>query len=196
MTYPCGKCGKTTPNLKECFTCTNFSRADFIDQVLNAVLTDDTLLEGDTFSNFLQQRPIPKFVENRTFGERAADKIAEFCGSWPFLGWFFAIMFAWMGINGISAIHPFDPYPYTFLNLILSCLAGVQAPVIMMAQNRAAAKDRAKAEMDYKIGVKTDLMLQYLDWKLDAVLSAIRQDIADIEEEERKQAVELAGMNK
>src|SRR5205807_1669 len=99
-----------------------------------------------------------QFERELTFGERLSDRIAEFGGSWRFLITFFGILLVWIAINSVILMtHAFDPYPFILLNLILSCLAAVQAPVIMMSQNRAEARDRLRAENDYKINLKAEL---------------------------------------
>jgi uncharacterized membrane protein len=105
-----------------------------------------------------------------TLGDRVADRVAEFGGSWAFIFSFGAILFGWMGINVIHYMFlPFDPFPFIFLNLMLSTLAAIQAPVIMMSQNRAQKKDRLKADLDYASGVKSELMLQSLHGKIDEI---------------------------
>lgn len=108
------------------------------------------------------------FEERMTLGERVADRVAEFGGSWIFIGIFAGLLFAWMGLNLVQYwLLPFDRFPFIFLNLILSCLAAVQAPIIMMSQNRSSKKDRVKAELDYQSGVKSEIMLQQLHGKMD-----------------------------
>ncbi|MEQ9324554.1 MAG: DUF1003 domain-containing protein, partial [Polyangiaceae bacterium] len=93
-------------------------------------------------------------------GDRVADRVASFGGSWTFLGIFAIVMLTWMAVNIVLAVRAFDPYPFILLNLVLSCLAAVQAPVIMMSQNRQAAKDRAEAEHDYQVNLKAELEVQ------------------------------------
>jgi uncharacterized membrane protein/uncharacterized membrane protein YeaQ/YmgE (transglycosylase-associated protein family) len=111
----------------------------------------------ETFESFHQQS---------SFGERVADRVALFGGSWIFLGCFAAFMLAWMFINTAST-RPADPYPFILLNLILSCLAAVQAPVIMMSQNRQTAKDRFDAQRDYQVNMRAELQITELHLKLD-----------------------------
>jgi CRP/FNR family cyclic AMP-dependent transcriptional regulator len=106
--------------------------------------------------------------ERLSFGDRLADKIAEFGGSWAFIILFFVFLGAWVGLNTIQLwFKPFDEYPFIFLNLMLSCLGAIQAPVIMMSQNRAQEKDRLRAELDYQVNLKSELMLQQLHAKID-----------------------------
>ena len=108
--------------------------------------------------------------DDRSFWERLADQVAAIGGSWGFIFGFFVVLMGWMLINsGLGPKTAFDPYPYIFLNLMLSMLAAIQAPVIMMSQNRAAAKDRQAAEHDYVVNLRTELELMHLHDKLDAV---------------------------
>ena len=93
--------------------------------------------------------------EHMTFGQRAADAVARFAGSWAFIFSFIAVMVIWMVINLVLGSRAFDEYPFILLNLVLSCIAAVQAPLIMMSQNRQEAKDRQRAENDYKINIKS-----------------------------------------
>ncbi len=104
-----------------------------------------------------------------TFGERLADRVARFGGSWTFILIFAACLLAWSFTNSVVLRHPFDPYPYIFLNLMLSMLAAIQAPVIMMSQNRQATKDRAQADSDYAVNLKAELEVMGLHEKLDAM---------------------------
>ena len=106
-----------------------------------------------------------------TLGQRAADAIARFAGSWAFIFSFTGVLVAWMVINVILAAKAFDPYPFILLNLVLSCVAAIQAPLIMMSQNRQEEKDRRRAENDYKVNLKTEIMIEDLYDKLNAVLA-------------------------
>ncbi|MFZ4621051.1 MAG: DUF1003 domain-containing protein [Bacteroidota bacterium] len=129
--------------------------------------------------------------ENLSVGDRIADKIAEFGGSWRFILSFGAFMAMWIGINVLQIfVHPFDEYPFTFLNLMLSTVAALQAPVIMMSQNRAQKKDRLKADLDYQVNVKSELMLQQLHQKMDHLLDEeldhIRREIDSMRKPEPK----------
>jgi uncharacterized membrane protein/uncharacterized membrane protein YeaQ/YmgE (transglycosylase-associated protein family) len=104
--------------------------------------------------------------DRATLGQRAADSIAAFGGSWAFLGLFAAVLLAWMLYNGETA-KPFDPYPFILLNLVLSCIAAVQAPVILMSQNRQAERDRLHARLDYEVNLKAEMEILALHEKLD-----------------------------
>lgn len=108
--------------------------------------------------------------EKTTFGQRAADAVARFAGSWAFIFSFIAIMAVWMVLNVLMGAMAFDGYPFILLNLVLSCIAAVQAPLIMMSQNRQEAKDRQRAENDYRVNLKNELVLDDLHRKLDRIL--------------------------
>jgi uncharacterized membrane protein/uncharacterized membrane protein YeaQ/YmgE (transglycosylase-associated protein family) len=128
-------------------------------------------VERRVFSAILRRQTIAKdveesFQEQLTFGQRVADRVAEFGGSWTFLGLFAAFMLGWMFLNSAEA-RRFDPYPFILLNLILSCLAAVQAPVIMMSQNRQTAKDRFEAQQDYQVNLKAEMEIMAIHTKLD-----------------------------
>lgn len=107
------------------------------------------------------------FTEELSFGQRLADKVAVFGGSWGFIIIFGAVLAAWVLLNTLLLVRPFDAYPFIFLNLILSMLAAIQAPVIMMSQNRQAARDRADAAHDYEINLKAEIEIMALHDKLD-----------------------------
>ncbi|KAF0231491.1 MAG: hypothetical protein FD175_792 [Beijerinckiaceae bacterium] len=105
--------------------------------------------------------------ETRTFGQRVADLVAYWGGSWPFIIGFGAVMAAWIGYNIAAAAGAFDPYPFILLNLVLSTLAAVQAPIIMMSQNRQASRDRLQALHDYEVNLKAEMEIVALHDKLD-----------------------------
>ena len=110
-------------------------------------------------------------TEKYTLGQRAADAIAKFAGSWAFIFAFTGVLILWMVINTILASNAFDPYPFILLNLVLSCVAAIQAPLIMMSQNRQEEKDRRRAENDYKVNLKTEIMIEDLYDKVNAILA-------------------------
>ena len=109
--------------------------------------------------------------EKYTLGPRAADTIAKFAGSWAFIFSFTGVLVLWMVVNVILAAKAFDPYPFILLNLVLSCVAAIQAPLIMMSQNRQEEKDRQRAENDYKVNLKTEIMIEDLYDKVNAILA-------------------------
>lgn len=113
----------------------------------------------------------PDSEKKYTLGQRAADAIAKFAGSWAFIFSFTGVLVLWMVINVILAAKAFDPYPFILLNLVLSCVAAIQAPLIMMSQNRQEEKDRRRAENDYKVNLKTEIMIEDLYDKVNAILA-------------------------
>jgi uncharacterized membrane protein len=139
-----------------------FGELDELEQeVINSISGNKILSEQISFS----------FEEKSTFGERIADKIAEFGGSWTFIITFFSFILFWICLNAWwLANASFDPFPFILLNLLLSCLAAIQAPIIMMSQNRQEAKDRMRSEHDYKINLKAELEIQLLHKKIDHIL--------------------------
>lgn len=119
-----------------------------------------------------------------TFGERMADKIARFAGSWSFLFFFTIVIIAWAVLNSkLLFDDPIDPFPYVFLNLILGCLASIQAPIIMMSQNREAHKDRLHSENEYLINLKSEIILEDLHNKIDQIIreqALLKKELEDI----------------
>lgn len=124
---------------------------------------------------------------NRTFGERMADGVARFGGSWAFIGWFGAVMVCWMALNAYFLSNKgFDPYPFILLNLVLSCLAAIQAPIIMMSQNRKEKRDRDRAQDDYLINLKAEIEVRILHQKLE-VLTAQQNELLEGTQKEQKE---------
>jgi CRP/FNR family cyclic AMP-dependent transcriptional regulator len=115
-------------------------------------------------------------AERLTLGQRLADRIAAFGGSWRFISLFGVVLIAWMTINSIAQ-QPFDPFPFILLNLVLSSLAALQAPVIMMSQNRADAKDRIRSELDYQVNLKAETEIAALHEKVDALREELLRSI-------------------
>ncbi|PWN60891.1 DUF1003 domain-containing protein [Chryseobacterium viscerum] len=118
-----------------------------------------------------------------SFSQKLADKVASFGGSWTFILAFFSFILVWIAANiWFLAVRSFDPYPFILLNLILSCLAAIQAPIIMMSQNRLEQKDRIRAEHDYKINLKAELEIQLLSEKIDHLLVSQNKKLLEIQE--------------
>ena len=138
-----------------------------------------SLREHDVLSSNIEA----EFEQRWSFAERLADKIAAFGGSWTFLICFGVFLFIWIGVNSfVLALRPPDPYPYIFLNLILSCIAAVQAPIIMMSQNRQEAKDRVRSQHDYQVNLKAELEIRHLHEKVDHLLSHQWERLVEIQE--------------
>jgi uncharacterized membrane protein len=132
--------------------------------------------------------------ERATLGQRMADRVARFGGSWVFIGLFALVMVGWVVLNSyvlVKANKAFDPYPYILLNLFLSMLAAIQAPVILMSQNRQAYKDRMTAEHDYEVNLKAELEIMALHEKLDSLLEKQWSDLLSIQQEQLRCLSEL-----
>lgn len=120
--------------------------------------------------------------QQKSVGDRWADKVAKFGGSWTFIIFFKVMLIAWIVLNSwVMLQQPFDPYPYIFLNLVLSCIAALQAPIIMMSQNRQEAKDRIRAEKDYRINLKAEREIQELKDLLKELLSVQQEKFQELE---------------
>jgi uncharacterized membrane protein len=159
-----------------CFNDLGPFRRDYIKEVLQEEVGELTALDQEVIDS-LQEREIlsanigKEFDQELTFGERLSDRIASFGGSWTFIMIFGAVLFIWIVINTVVlATRAFDPYPFILMNLILSSLAALQAPVIMMSQNRTEDRDRARAENDYKVNLKAELEIRHLHEKIDHLL--------------------------
>ena len=144
---------------------------------------EQRVLESLRNQEILSQNPETEFEAGLTLGQRAADRIATFGGSWVFIAIFALVMLSWMLLNSyVLAARPFDPYPYILLNLVLSCLAAVQAPVIMMSQNRQEARDRQRSMHDYQVNLKAELEIRHLHQKIDHLLSRQWERLVEIQE--------------
>jgi len=159
-----------------CFDDLGKFRKDYIKDVLEDEIGELSALDHEVIES-LQQHEIlsadisKQFEKKLTFGERLSDHIAEFGGSWKFIILFCLVLIGWIILNAVLLLdRGFDPYPFILLNLILSCLAAIQAPVIMMSQNRAEARDRLRAENDYKVNLKAELEIRHLHEKIDHLL--------------------------
>jgi uncharacterized membrane protein len=132
---------------------------------------------ADELLSRLQLRNVNDLADERmTFGERVAALVARFGGSWTFIICFGVFLLGWMLVNSVILVaRPPDPYPYIFLNLILSCIAALQAPIIMMSQNRQASKDRLQADQDFQVNVKAEFAIQQLHRKIDDLRASLAQ---------------------
>jgi uncharacterized membrane protein len=138
------------------------------------------------------------FDEKQTFGDRLADRVARFGGSWAFIVLFLGTLVAWAVLNSVVLAWysaAFDPYPYIFLNLMLSMLAALQAPVILMAQNRQATRDRLAAGHDYEVNLKAELEIMGLHEKLDRIRSQHLEELLRTQQEQLGLLAQLAGAN-
>ena len=163
-------------------------RNDYLFKIMEDEKGELTNLEKDVIEKLTDYETISTNIDKEfdtqlKFGERLSDKIASFGGSWRFIIIFATILFIWIAINSYFLLsRPFDPYPFILLNLILSCLAAIQAPVIMMSQNRQEDRDRKRAEEDYKINLKSELELRQLHQKVDHLLIQQWERMVEIQE--------------
>lgn len=146
-------------------------------QLLGKILKDVREdMSDDELTELLLENKISVSDDKKiTFGQRASDKLAEFAGSWFFIIAFTLFLIIWILINVYFLRNPFDPYPFIMLNLVLSCIAAVQAPLIMMSQKRQEQKDRERAENDFKVNLKCEIILENLHRKLDELLEYERK---------------------
>ena len=151
-------------------------RKDYVKEVLQDEIGELSTLDNEVIESLHQHEILASNIEEQfekklTFGERLSDQIASFGGSWRFIILFGAVLFGWIILNGIFLLNGgFDPYPFILLNLILSTLAAIQPPIIMMSQNRAELRDRLRSENDYKINLKAELEIRHLHEKIDHLL--------------------------
>lgn len=168
----------------------SINRRDTAEKLLQMEIDKLPLHERQIVERFINGHRVARdvaseFDEQMTFGQRVADQVAGFGGSWTFIFVFLGLLIVWMLFNTfVLARQAFDPYPYILLNLILSCLAALQAPVIMMSQNRMAEKDRVQAKHDYEVNVKAELEILQLQEKLNELRE--RDWIALIEMQQRQ----------
>ncbi|HEY7168135.1 MAG TPA: DUF1003 domain-containing protein [Candidatus Binatia bacterium] len=171
-----------------CIDCLDQFRSEYIEDALTEEIGELTQLEQEVIRSMKEQETLTEninltFEKSITFGQRIADRVATFGGSWTFIGVFSLILIVWIGVNSITILYrPFDPFPYILLNLILSCLAAVQAPVIMMSQNRMEARDRLRSENDYQVNLKAELEIRHLHEKLDVLLKHQWQKLLEIQQ--------------
>ena len=171
-----------------CRTDLNRFRSAHIESLLEQEKGELSAIERDVVDSLRQHELVSAdttddYLRNRTLGEIWADRIASFGGSWRFIAVFFGIMIVWMAVNSLVFLaRPFDPYPFILLNLALSCLAAVQAPVIMMSQNRQEARDRLRSQNDYQVNLKAELEIRQLHEKIDHLLSRQWERLVEIQQ--------------
>ncbi|WP_371347867.1 DUF1003 domain-containing protein [Ancylobacter sp. IITR112] len=161
-------------------------RAAYIAATLKAERGDLSQLDHDVIASLAANDILTENIEDeiesgRTLGERAADAIASFGGSWTFIISFIIFIMVWMGLNVLGMMGAFDPYPFILLNLVLSCIAALQAPVIMMSQKRQEEKDRQRSENDYRVNLKAELEIRHLHEKIDHMLTRQWERLAEIQ---------------
>jgi uncharacterized membrane protein len=170
-----------------CLSCLNRYRTDYVEDVLQEQRGDLSEAEDEVIDSLMEHEIIsrdinPQFDKKLTFGDRLADKVADFGGSWRFIIIFGVVMLGWITLNSVMLLkRPFDPYPFILLNLVLSCLAAIQAPIIMMSQNRQESKDRLRAEHDYQVNLKAEIEIRQLHVKLDQLINHSWQRLLEIQ---------------
>ena len=179
------------PNFKEesvlAISELNYYRQKYVSNYLVQEIGEVTTLEQTVLQSLNDIRSITHMVEDTTsnqlsFGQKVADKVATFGGSWTFIISFSVFIFIWILLNTIWLNNKgFDPYPFILLNLLLSCLAALQAPVIMMSQNRQEEKDRERAKKDYMINLKSELEIRMLHEKIDHLIMHQQQELLEIQ---------------
>ena len=177
-------------------------RAKYVHLLLESDKGELSEIEKEVLDSLQKQEIISsnvddEFEQDWTFGEKLADRIAAFGGSWKFLIVFAAFLFVWITINSVVMLwRPMDPYPFILLNLVLSCLAAIQAPVIMMSQNRQEAKDRVRAQHDYQVNLKAELEIRQIHEKLDHLLNKQWERLVQIQEIQIEQLSEINELKK
>jgi len=155
-------------------------------------LVSEAMLEEELIVQKLQQHS----DESLSTGQRIADKVASFGGSWAFIITFCTILVCWIILNVILASGAFDPFPFILLNLILSCIAALQAPVIMMSQNRQEEKDRLRAENDYMVNLKAEIEIRNLHQKINLLMEEQFKTLLDVQKYQVELLEEIAGKKK
>ena len=180
-----------------CRPCLTTFRQAYVQSLLESDKGEITSLEQEVLDSMREHEIIASNIEEEleeqwTLGERLADKIAEFGGSWMFLIVFGVFIAIWVLINTLVLIsRPMDPYPFILLNLMLSCLAAIQAPIIMMSQNRQEAKDRVRSQHDYQVNLKAELEIRHLHEKIDHLISNQWERLVEIQEVQLEALSEL-----
>ena len=163
-------------------------RSRYVSELLGQERGELTKLEREVVQSLADHETLAENIEveyagHRTFGERLSDQLAAFGGSWTFIVLFFLVLAIWMAFNILAVARDiFDPYPFILLNLVLSCLAAIQAPIIMMSQNRQEAKDRLRSENDYRVNLKAELEIRHLHEKIDHILTRQWERLAEIQQ--------------
>jgi len=182
-----------------CLTDLDKFKAAYVRNVLETEKGELSTLEEDVMKSLREQEILSEninieFDQKLTFGQRLSDKLADYAGSWVFIIAFLGIIVLWIVVNSVLLIfRHFDPYPFILLNLLLSCLAAIQAPVILMSQNRQESRDRLRAEHDYRVNLKAELEIRSLHEKMDHLLKNQWQRLLEIQEIQTELMQELAG---
>jgi uncharacterized membrane protein len=182
-----------------CLPCLNAERSAFVLEELEKERGELSAVEAEVSRKATEHSAIAAhldqhFQKSLTLGQHLADSVARVGGSWPFVTSFCAALVAWVILNSLLlATHAFDPYPYILLNLVLSCVAALQAPIIMMSQNRQAARDRLEADEDYKVNLKAELEIAALHDKVDHLLHVQWERMMELQQTQLDLLQDIAG---
>ena len=171
-----------------CPDCLNLFRSEYVEDALEDEKGELSRLDMEVLRSLKEQETVTEnlnlaFEKDLTLGQHVADRVADFGGSWTFIIIFFCVLVVWMAVNtSIILARPFDPFPFILLNLVLSCLAAVQAPIILMSQNRQEARDRLRSEHDYQVNLKAELEIRHLHEKVDVLLKHQWQKLLEVQQ--------------
>jgi uncharacterized membrane protein len=180
-----------------CFTDLNHFRGQYVEEMLEAEkgelsTIDQEVVRSLSEHDLLTSDIAKEYEDQLTFGERLADKVAEFAGSWSFIAFAIGIIIVWILLNLLIVALRWDPYPFILLNLVLSCIAALQAPIIIMSQNRQAERDRMRSQEDYKVNLKAELEIRHISDKIDHILTKQWERMMDIMQIQMEQMEEIA----
>lgn len=153
------------------------------EELMNEILSENVTMNADK-------------TKKDSFGQKAADAVAKFAGSWAFIFTFIGVMVVWMVVNILMTTKAFDSYPFVLLNLVLSCIAAIQAPLIMMSQNRQEAKDRNRAENDYRINLKSEFVIDELYKKVEQISETQKKILKMLEADKKEKTTSCGVENK
>jgi len=181
-----------------CTSCLNRLRAEYVTERLEKDRGELSALEQEVIKSITDGLSVADnlnkdFDKKLSFGDQLADKVAEFGGSWKFIIIFFVVMGLWIVANSVYFLwHPWDPYPFILFNLILSMLAAIQAPIIMMSQNRQETRDRMRAENDYQVNLKAEIEIRAISERMDQLLHSQWSRLLEIQQMQMDMLGELA----
>ncbi len=187
------------PDSRICVSCLNRYRTDFVRREMEKERGELSALEKDVVQSIHDNELVAddlneQFDKQLTVGERVSDHVASFGGSWKFIILFFCVMGVWIVANSVYFLwHAWDPYPFILFNLILSMLAAIQAPIIMMSQNRQEDRDRLRAENDYKVNLKAEIEIRVLSEKMDQLLHNQWVRLLEIQQIQMEMLEDLTG---
>ncbi|HWU56207.1 MAG TPA: DUF1003 domain-containing protein [Rhizomicrobium sp.] len=185
-----------------CLSCHNGFRTQYVMDQVQKDRGELSALDREVVESIRQNQIVTDDINNefesrQTLGGRVADKVAEFGGSWKFIFIFFGVMGVWIATNSLSLLwKPFDPFPFILFNLVLSMLAAIQAPIIMMSQNRQETRDRMRAENDYQVNLKAEIEIRVLAEKMDQLLHHQWQRLLEIQRLQTEMIEDLVNRTK